>query len=323
MTTLRQVRSSQRRVLMGLTLTLLILVGAHVSLEQAITGTWEWRTIATDGVTTVLVLLIAVIYMRSVARERRREVVEHMLLDLLAVPRNIRETADATVRALEQYELGDASLVAIDVDGDQPIHPVAARGYPREWIESAPALAPGLAPVSPTLQRAPTPHPWVDAANVRGRRRPWVAEVPILSDGDPIGVVHIITRRRRVLGDRAILESLMRHLSAAFDHAALYEAAYARERTLEELDSRRREFMAAIAHEIRTPLTAIQAFADLLQAGQTDMDETAKGLVTSLGQGVQRLSSLINDLIDLGRTGEVGYALRMEPVDLGAAVRAA
>ena len=188
------------------------------------------------------------------------------------------------------------------------------------------AAAPGIdldaVSLTPLLERPRAPHPWTEGANLRARR-PWAAQLPILNGGEPIGVVHLITRKRGILRDRVVLDLLTHHLSAAFDHAALYEAAYARERTLEDLDSRRREFMAAIAHEIRTPLTAIQAFADLLQAGRADMDETARGLVTSLGQGVKRLSSLINDLIDLGRTGETAYALRLEPVDLGEAIRTA
>jgi len=322
MTTFQQVRVGQRRVLGALAVTLVVLMGVHLAVEQAIVGSWSWETAATDGAIAVLVLLLATLYLRSVARERRREVVEHMLLELVATPRNIRDTAEATTRALEQYGLGDASVIAIAAEDETTLRPMATRGYPREWAEAAPRVALDSLATEPVLAHPKEALPWMDGAS-GGGKRPWLAQLPILNGGEPIGVVQLVAARPRVLRDRAILELLTRHLSAAFDHAALYEAAYQRERSLEELDHRRREFMAAIAHEIRTPLTAIQAFADLLQAGQADMDETARGLVTSLGQGVQRLSSLINDLIDLGRSGETGYALRSEPVDVGAAVRTA
>lgn len=322
MNTFRQVRTGQRRVLAALAVTLGVLAGVHLAVEQAVMGTWSWETAATDGVIAALVLLLAALYLRSVARERQREVVEHMLLELVATPRNIRDTAEATARALEQYGLGDASVIALAAEGEPALQPLAARGYPREWIETAPRVALSSLAAEPSIQHPKALLPWMDGAQ-GGGKRPWLVQLPILSGDDPIGVIQLVAKRPRVLRDRTILALLTRHLSAAFDHAALYEAAYERERNLEDLDHRRREFMAAIAHEIRTPLTAIQAFADLLQAGQSDMDETARALVTSLGQGVQRLSSLINDLIDLGRSGETGYAPRSEPVDLGMAVRTA
>src|SRR5690606_12650762 len=135
-------------------------------------------------------------------------------------------------------------------------------------------------------------------------------QVPLRSGLDALGVLWIVARKPGPLKDPVVLDLLSTRLGAAFDHAALYEAAYARERDLEGLETRRREFMAAIAHEIRTPLTSIQSFAELLQMGQGEVDETAGQLVASLGQGVMRLSSLVNDLIDLGRAGHVGYAVQ-------------
>jgi signal transduction histidine kinase len=154
-------------------------------------------------------------------------------------------------------------------------------------------------------------------------KRPWVAQIPLLSGRDTLGLLIVASRRPGVMKDPVVLDLLATRLGAAFDHAALYEAAYARERDLEDLEARRREFMAAIAHEIRTPLTSIQAFADLLQLGRPHMDETASSLVGSLGQGVQRLSALVNDLIDLGRSGHSAYPVEPRDVDLGAVIRSA
>src|SRR5690606_20122786 len=55
--------------------------------------------------------------------------------------------------------------------------------------------------------------------------------------------------------------------------------------------------------------------------GEADMDDTARSLVASLGHGVLRLSSTVTDLIDLGRSGDTGYAVQSVSVDLGQIVR--
>ena len=322
--TLRGVRSGQRRVLAALAATTLTITAAHAALERAVTGSWQWQILAIDGGTAVLILIVAAIYLRAVARERQRELVEHMLLELLAVPRSIRETAIETTRSISDYGLGAATVVAIvDSDDSSLLRPVAARGYPRNWLDAAPPGRTDQLRERPVLAHSKEAHPWVGAATAPLGSRPWTAWLPIRSDNDTIGLVLIASRRPGALRDPMVRELLSTRLSAAFDHAALYEAAYARERTLEELEARRRDFMAGIAHELRTPLTSIQAFADLLQAGQAEMDEVAQSLVSSLGQGVQRLSSLVNDLIDLGRSGQSRYETASVPVDLSAVVRMA
>ena len=147
-------------------------------------------------------------------------------------------------------------------------------------------------------------------------RRPWVARVALTRGGDVIGLMLLVARRAGAMHDPAVLPTIGGQLSAALDHAALYEAAYRRERDLEEQDQRRREFMAAIAHEIRTPLTSIQAFAELLQIEAGGLEGSAGELVTSLTQGVGRLNRLVSDLIDLGRAGEQQYELRPAEVDV-------
>jgi len=323
MSDLSRVGYGQRRAWLGLALVTIVLIATHMAVELALEPDLNPLILAVDGATGFILLAIFALYLRRLARERRREVIERMLLDLLSTPRNIQDTASQSLVALRDHGIGRAALIAIIGDGDEPFRPLAASGYPRGWIETAPASDAQALPTAPLLNHSKIPHPWIEDAAPSTGRRPWVAEIPLVSGDTVLGVLMIADRKRGVLQDRAILSLLSTRLGAAFDHAALYEAAYAREQNLEDLEARRREFMAAIAHEIRTPLTSIQAFTDLLRMGQDQMDETAGILVESLGQGVQRLNSLVNDLIDLGRTGETGYALEPQDVDIGAIIRSA
>ncbi len=316
-----------RRLWLAFAAVTALLVAAHAALEVAVVPELDPLVFVIDGVTGLVFVVAFALYLRWVGRERRREVIERVLLDLLAVPRNIEATANEAVKALARARLGEGMLVAIVGDGDDGdggLRPVAVHGYPRGWLEHAPPPPEGPLAARPELGRpAATEGTWLEPVAVRLGKRPWVAQVPLRSGLDALGVLWIVARKPGPLRDPVVLDLLSTRLGAAFDHAALYEAAYARERDLEGLETRRREFMAAIAHEIRTPLTSIQSFADLLQMGQGEMDETASQLVASLGQGVMRLSSLVNDLIDLGRAGHAGYAVQRVEVDLGAVVRSA
>jgi len=320
MTSLQGIAAGRWRLLAAIVLTVALVTAAHASVEAGLTGEWDWRVYATDIGTGALVILVAVVYLSAVARERRREIIERMLLDVLSTPRNIEGTAIAALKALHEHRIADASLVALDGEGGV-LKPLVARGYPRGWAESAPPASVERVQVEPTIDRPKILHPWLEAAAGTLGQRPWVALLPLRAGGETIGIIMVASKAAGVLRDPVVLDLLATRLSAAFDHAALYEAAYARERELEDLETRRREFMAAIAHEIRTPLTSIQAFADLLQMGEADMDDTARKLVSSLGQGVQRLSSMVTDLIDLGRSGDAGYTLQSVSVDLGQVIR--
>jgi signal transduction histidine kinase len=102
--------------------------------------------------------------------------------------------------------------------------------------------------------------------------------------------------------------------------AALRERATA----LEEADRVKTDFVANMSYELRTPLTSIGGFAELLGGGYAgDLSVKAKDYVGAILESVDRLTNLINDVLDL-TTGEVrGVALEKERVDLGGLCRAA
>lgn len=75
-------------------------------------------------------------------------------------------------------------------------------------------------------------------------------------------------------------------------------------------------FIAAAGHELRTPLTAIQGYAELLLQ-QRDIDtEDRQQALNVIFEKAQQLSQIIDDLLDLGRTGtEPGAGLRKSMVE--------
>ena len=102
--------------------------------------------------------------------------------------------------------------------------------------------------------------------------------------------------------------------------AALRERAAA----LEEADRVKTDFVANMSYELRTPLTSIGGFAELLGGGYAgDLSAKAKDYVEAILESVDRLSKLINDVLDLTTGDARGVALEKERVDIAGLCRAA
>jgi len=102
--------------------------------------------------------------------------------------------------------------------------------------------------------------------------------------------------------------------------AALRERATA----LEEADRVKTDFVANMSYELRTPLTSIGGFAELLGGGYAgDLTPKARDYVSAILESVQRLSKLINDVLDLTTGDTRGVALEKERVDIAGLCRAA
>jgi signal transduction histidine kinase len=102
--------------------------------------------------------------------------------------------------------------------------------------------------------------------------------------------------------------------------AALRERAAA----LEEADRVKTDFVANMSYELRTPLTSIGGFAELLGGGYAgELSHKAKDYVEAIVESVERLSKLINDVLDLTTGDARGVALEKERVDIAGLCRAA
>jgi signal transduction histidine kinase len=79
-----------------------------------------------------------------------------------------------------------------------------------------------------------------------------------------------------------------------------------------------------MSYELRTPLTSIGGFAELLGGGYAgDLSSKAKDYVSAILESVERLSKLINDVLDLTTGDTRGVALEVERVDVAGLCRAA
>ncbi len=87
----------------------------------------------------------------------------------------------------------------------------------------------------------------------------------------------------------------------------------------------RRDFVANVSHELKTPLAAIRGYAETLRDGALDEPPTARRFTDRILLQCRRLQALLDDLLTLSRLESVdSQPARREPVDLKAVlVRAA
>lgn len=79
-----------------------------------------------------------------------------------------------------------------------------------------------------------------------------------------------------------------------------------------ELDTMKSDFVATVSHDLRSPLTLMRGYATMLEM-VGEINEQQQGYVRKIITGVENMSRLVNNLLDLGRI-EVGVGLQVENV---------
>jgi signal transduction histidine kinase len=90
--------------------------------------------------------------------------------------------------------------------------------------------------------------------------------------------------------------------------------AVSREMRVAQLQS---DFVAAVSHEFRTPLTTIRQLSELLARGRVSTPARRQEFLETMVSESDRLQRLIEDLLDFGRMETGRLALRFAPVDVG------
>jgi signal transduction histidine kinase len=85
----------------------------------------------------------------------------------------------------------------------------------------------------------------------------------------------------------------------------------------QELDTLRRELVAWVSHDLRTPLTSMRAVLEALADGMVDDPETVQRYYRVAQQDIRSLSHLIDDLFDVSQIDAGGLQLDVTPNSIG------
>ncbi len=89
---------------------------------------------------------------------------------------------------------------------------------------------------------------------------------------------------------------------------------------IRRLEAVRRDFVANVSHELKTPLTSISGYAETLLTDTPDSDTTRRFLGTIL-ENARRMQRLVDDLLDLSRIEAGRWQPEPEPIDVAEAAR--
>ena len=85
---------------------------------------------------------------------------------------------------------------------------------------------------------------------------------------------------------------------------------------MRRLETLRRDFVANVSHELKTPVTAIRSAAETLQDGALKDPSHALSFVNMIERNAGRLQDLVEDLLQLSRIESRALQLRIEPVSV-------
>src|SRR5699024_1282703 len=84
---------------------------------------------------------------------------------------------------------------------------------------------------------------------------------------------------------------------------------------LKKLENMRKDFVANVSHELKTPITSIKGFAETLAEGTVDDEATAKQFTEIIYEESYRLQLLVDDLLILSRLEQDQFKLNISDVD--------
>jgi two-component system phosphate regulon sensor histidine kinase PhoR len=85
---------------------------------------------------------------------------------------------------------------------------------------------------------------------------------------------------------------------------------------LRKLENIRKDFIANLSHELRTPVTNIQGYTETLLAGAWQDQKNLKEFLNIIYSDTEKLANLINDILDLSKIESINKTLKLEVVNL-------
>jgi len=88
---------------------------------------------------------------------------------------------------------------------------------------------------------------------------------------------------------------------------------------MKQVDRLKNEFVHTVSHDLRSPLTAVLGYTELLER-IGPVNDQQREFIDRIQTSIQNITALINDLLDLGRI-EAGFDIQKEVIPLGAIIQ--
>lgn len=165
--------------------------------------------------------------------------------------------------------------------------------------------------------------------------------VPIPSGEEVLGVISVQSTEqsnRFTEADERLLGTIAAHVGIALQNVRLFEEAEKARTAAEEASAAKSTFLSTVSHELRTPLTSVIGFAKIIknrlnerilpfvQSEEKKTKRAVKQVTTNLDIVIsegERLTTLINTVLDLAKIEAGRLDWNMEPIQIGAVIQQA
>lgn len=258
----------------------------------------ERRTIAAIGLSANSNLNLESIY-NGMAEELAKVLeFDRMSITLLSSESGENQVAFSNGVTLEGFETGDVIKVPL-------LETSFSAANEREWVSN-----------SPTMK------PLIEGTGLKSR-----ASAPLGTASNALGRVNIASLRENTYTpqDIDLLERIALQVAPAIRNATMIAAERELRETLDrqnqelaEANNARKQFLSTVSHELKTPLTIISGFIDLL-ASPNDLQDQKERQETFgiIRRNADHLNVLINDILDISRMDAGTFKINPLPFSAG------
>ncbi|HEY0583613.1 MAG TPA: PAS domain S-box protein [Chloroflexota bacterium] len=255
----------------------------------------------------------------------------------LAAVTHGQQVAEVLTEVALQEVGAAAGVVAVPAADGAGLEVVAVRGYPSSLLQRDQQIAAddpyplacawrtNDALFLESRAQVQADYPELVAPLATSPFEAWVA-IPLNIEQRPVGLLGVSFDRPRALDtdERGFLLALAEVGAQAIDRAHLYESERSARAEAEAAVRTQDEFLSVAAHELRTPVAAVKATAQLAERaiarGHLDAARLT-GHLQTIARSSDRLAALIEDLLDVSRLRTGRLQLRLAEVDLGAMIQ--
>lgn len=144
---------------------------------------------------------------------------------------------------------------------------------------------------------------------------------PISLSDNFFGCIEIFKETSFTPEDATCFQTIVQQVSLPLKSATLYQELIETNHKLEKLERLKSEFISIVSHELRTPLTSIKNSLDILMSGRCgEITPAADKFLSMAMRNVQRLSGIINDLLDLSKIEAGKMDFNFAPVNINTVI---